>query len=453
MGRVGMTALSVQQGAGVKLVRVLIAVGSLISVVAIVAAVWFFAAPPSTIRLAVGRTNSGAYTKAMQELKPILERSGLKVQLVPVKGADKFACLRATGPSAIDAAIIQSGKPDNEGQERVTNLGAIFLEPIWIFGRDLPPGSDIRRLVGKRVAVGTQSIEKHGLANRLLSDNGFSEKDMTLVPMRSSEAAEALLAGKVDAAWITGGVRSDWVKKLLIAPGIELVSFDRAEAYARHHDFLISTRLTRGAIDLGRDVPARDTSLIGPSAQMIVRADLDPALQSLLLDAMQQAFSGGDAVSPPGQYPSKTQIDIPLSEEARRYYASGPSFFRRVLPFWLANFAERTVFFLLPAFTILFPLARSIPPIYDWRIRERISGLYRQLRQLEAKARAAETAEEREEICETLRAMVHRVGQIRIPLSFADDLYRLRAHIRFVLEAIESGSLYRTPTGPVLAKA
>ena len=168
---------------------------------------------------------------------------------------------------------------------------------------------------------------------------------------------------------------------------------------------------------------------------------------------MHEVFEGGDAVSAPGQYPNKTQIDIPLSEEARRYYASGPSFFRRVLPFWLANFAERTVFFLLPIFTILFPLVRSIPPIYDWRIRERISGLYKQLRQLETKARAAETEEEREEICEALRAMVHRVGQIRIPLSFADDLYRLRSHIRFVLEAIESGSLYRQPSGPVLAKA
>ena len=196
-----------------------------------------------------------------------------------------------------------------------------------------------------------------------------------------------------------------------------------------------------------------DTELIGPSAQIIVRDDLDPALQSLLLDAMQQAFSGGDAVSPPGQYPSKTQIDIPLSEEARRYYASGPTFFRRVLPFWLANFAERTVFFLLPAFTILYPLVRSIPPIYDWRIRERISGLYKQLRKLEAEARVATTEEEREEICETLRSMAHKVGQIRIPLNFADDLYRLRAHIRFVLDAIESGSLYREPGKPILAKA
>ncbi len=433
--------------------RVFIAFATVLSVVGIVAAVWFFAAPPTSIRLAIGRTNAGSYTKAMQELKPILERSGLKVELVRVKGSERFAALRANGPNAVDAAIVQSGRPGNEGQERVTNLGAIFLEPIWIFGRDLPPGADVRRLVGKRVAVGNQSIEKHSLANRLLADNGLSEKDVTLVPMRLSEAADALLAGKVDAAWITGNVRSDWVKKLLVAPDIELVPFDRAEAYARHHDFLVSTKLTEGSIDLARDIPALDTELIGPSAQIIVRDDLDPALQSLLLDAMQQAFSGGDAVSPPGQYPSKTQIDIPLSEEARRYYASGPTFFRRVLPFWLANFAERTVFFLLPAFTILYPLVRSIPPIYDWRIRERISGLYKQLRKLEAEARVAQTEEEREEICDTLRAMAHKVGQIRIPLNFADDLYRLRAHIRFVLEAIESGSLYREPGKAVVVKA
>ena len=107
--------------------RVFIAVATVLSVVGIVAAVWFFAAPPTSIRLAIGRTNAGSYTKAMQELKPILERSGLKVQLVPVKGSEKFAALRATGPNAVDAAIVQSGRPGNEGQERVTNLGAIFL--------------------------------------------------------------------------------------------------------------------------------------------------------------------------------------------------------------------------------------------------------------------------------------------------------------------------------------
>jgi hypothetical protein len=272
------------------------------------------------------------------------------------------------------------------------------------------------------------------MAEKLLAENDLGPQDMTLVPLGGDEAADALLAGKIDAVWLMGGVNSHWVQTLLASPELELVSFDRASAYARKHSFLVDVVLAQGVIDLGRNMPGHDLKLIGPTAQLIVRKDLHPALQSLLLDAMQEAFSPGDMVTPPGMYPNKDLIDIPLSDEARRYYASGPTFFRRVLPYWAANFAERAVIFLIPLFTLLLPLAQAAPPFFKWRIHRRINVWYRQLRLLETRGLAARNSVERADVREKLEAMVREVTGLRVPLDYADDVYRLRAHIRFVLD-------------------
>jgi hypothetical protein len=386
---------------------------------------WIGELPPNKIRLATGQPG-GAYEAAGQQIKTILARSSVTVELVPTHGSDdNLKRLTETGTDAIDAAILQSGLPNAAATPGIANLGAIFLEPIWIFARRLPPGIDIRRLIGKRVAAGNHASPTHALADLLLAENNLGPKDVTLVPF-----------GEVDAAWIVGGVKSHWVQTLLASPELELVSFDRAAAYARNHSFLVDVTLAQGAIDLGRNMPGHDLKLIGPTAQIIVRTGLHPALQSLLLDAMREAFSRGDAVTPPGMYPNKDLIDIPLSGEARRYYTSGPSFFRRVLPYWAANFAERAVIFLIPLFALLFPLAQAVPPIYNWRVKNRIGVWYRQLRLLETQGIGARTDTEREEVREKLEAMVHELGRTRIPLNSADDVYRLRAHIRFVLDFI-----------------
>jgi uncharacterized protein len=399
---------------------------------------WVGKPPPNRIRLATGAPG-GAYQATGQEIKRILARSGVSVELVPVEGsADKLERLTSQGKDAIDAAIFQSGNPDALATPGIANLGALFLEPIWLFGRRLPPEFDVRRLIGKRVAADNPTSGGHSLLDQLLAENGLTRKNLTVVPLGAKEATQALLDGKVDAAWIVGGIQSEWVQTLLASPELELVSFERAAAYARRHSFLVDTVLSQGVIDLSRNMPGHDLKLIGPTAQLIVRADLHPALQSLLLDAIHEEFVQGDAISAPGMYPNQHLIDIPLSDEAKRYYESGPTFFRRVLPYWAANFADRALIFLIPLVTLLFPLAQALPPLYDWRIKRRIHVWYRQLRLLETEGLGARSAQELEAVRGKLDAMLGELGTLRVPLSYADDVYRLRAHIRFVGEFINS---------------
>ena len=69
-----------------------------------------------------------------------------------------------------------------------------------------------------------------------------------------------------------------------------------------------------------------------------------------------------------------------------------------------------------------------MPPLYEFRIRSRVFRWYRQLREIEDCA-SAETAPG---LVAELNQLEARVGQISVPLSYADGLYALRNHIELV---------------------
>ncbi|MBX9872501.1 MAG: C4-dicarboxylate ABC transporter substrate-binding protein, partial [Burkholderiaceae bacterium] len=103
---------------------------------------------------------------------------------------------------------------------------------------------------------------------------------------------------------------------------------------------------------------------------------------------------------------------------------------QRYLPFTLANLLERMWLALGLIIALLLPLGRIVPPLYEFRVRSRVFRWYAQLRQIEERLQTGQA---------TVASLVHeldeletRVGRIRIPLSYADELYALRNHIDLV---------------------
>lgn len=81
-----------------------------------------------------------------------------------------------------------------------------------------------------------------------------------------------------------------------------------------------------------RDTPPRDTVLLATTANMVVRDNLHPALASLLLQAMSDVNRGkpGFFNGRVNSRPIKT-ASFDLSDDAVRYYKSGPPFLQRYL--------------------------------------------------------------------------------------------------------------------------
>ena len=52
---------------------------------------------------------------------------------------------------------------------------------------------------------------------------------------------------------------------------------------------------------------------------------------------------------------------MPIAEEAQRYYKSGKPFLHNYLPYWAANFVDRTLILLIPIFGVLIPAIKFAP--------------------------------------------------------------------------------------------
>ena len=86
------------------------------------------------------------------------------------------------------------------------------------------------------------------------------------------------------------------------------------------------------------------------------------------------------------------------------------------------------------AVLVLIPLARVLPPVYEFRIRRRVFRWYAQLRNVdEAVGRRPAT-----ELLAELAEIEAHVGRVTVPLSYADELYSLRSHIDMVRHRLQA---------------
>ena len=76
------------------------------------------------------------------------------------------------------------------------------------------------------------------------------------------------------------------------------------------------------------------------------------------------------------QFPAAEGIDIPLSREAQQFYKSGRPFLHNYLPFWVAELFGTLIVLLIPLLGVLYPMIRSLPRLYDWLMRSKITRIY-----------------------------------------------------------------------------
>ena len=399
----------------------------------VVAFMFMDPAPPTKVTIAGGAAG-GAYAATAERYAAALRANGVEVEVLTTAGAvDNLNRLKA---GQVDIGIVQTGVAAEIGAGKVMSLGAVFYEPVWVFHRAGVEVADLKSLRGKRVAVGASGSGVRVVADMLLGEWGV-KGDYTPVEMAGQIAAQALQDGNADAAIIVSGPSAPWLADLMADPAVKLMPMRHAPAIGRRHPYLDDIMLYEGVIDPARNLPSETTELTSPAAEIAVREGLHPAIQSLLIEAAFAEHAAGSVLADPGRFPTPELADIPLSDEAERYYKRGPSFLRQWFPYGVANFLERAWVLAIPLVTLLIPLVRAAPPLYKWRIRRRIYIWYQDLRRLELEGRSATTDAERLAVHDKLAALQAETGKVQVPLSYNDDLYRLRSHIRFVAELID----------------
>ena len=259
-------------------------------------------APPREITLATG-SESGAYHAYGLRYRDILARDGIEVKLVATAGSvenlDLLASDEGGGPSGsgdtrVDLAFVQSGIGTPAGFPNLVALASLYYEPLWVFTRASEAPGRLNALAGRRLAVGAEGSGTRFVALQLLAANGIGQDgDGTKIEaLGGSEAIAALQTGLVDAAFLVTAQGNRLLSELLEQQGIGLMSFERAEAYARRFPHLSAVSLPEGVLDLANNIPAMEMTLVSPVATLVSREDLHPALIDLVMRAAQEIHAG-----------------------------------------------------------------------------------------------------------------------------------------------------------------
>ncbi len=407
-------------------------------------------APPKHVVLATGPEHS-AYAAWGELYAAELKRYGIRVELRPTMGSLQNRRLLRDPKEKVDVAFVQGGSNDGnpaasdnkkEEMEDLVSLGTMAYDPVWIFYRAESAKkvgkqalvTAIAQMRGWHVNVGVRGSGTPGITGRIFAANSVERDELKRSNLDETAAVVALLGGELDAAVLVSAPESQMVQMLLQTPGIRLYEYAQAESYARRYPFLSPVILPRGVVDIARNVPPEDTTLIATTTSLLARENFHPALVQLFVQAASRIHSGPGWIARAGTFPNSRQSEFSLAKDAARYYQSGPPLLQRYLPFWLANLIDRMWVALFSIVAVLIPLSRMVPPLYAFRIRSRIFRWYRNLRQIESDAAASvKTAEE---LLAALDRLEARVAGIAVPLSYNDELYALRTHIDLVREQL-----------------
>lgn len=420
--------------------------GSIVAVAIVVGAIWALSImhplPPRTVTMATGQ-EGGAYHEFGIRYREILARAGIDLRLMPSEGGiGNLRRLRDPG-SGVHVGFAQGGTTSVRESPGLVSLGTISYEPLWFFYRGAHPGRKLEGLRGRRISIGPEGSGTRSLALELLSRNGIEPGIAEFLPLAPQDAGERLLDGRIDAAMMVAAWESPVVRRLLASDRVELVSFYRADALIALYPYLNKLVVPAGVGDMAGNRPPADVVVLAPETSLVVRTDLHPAIQSLLLDAATEIHSGPGVFQKAGRFPAAEPVDLPLSDPAQRYYKSGRPFLQRYLPFWFAVLLEQILVLLIPVGAVLYPLLRAVPGLYGLGIRYRIFRLYGDLKLLDLEAERRRPGENTEDLSANLDRLEVRASHLRVPVLYSNILYALRRDIDLVRERLK-----RRPDAP-----
>lgn len=369
--------------------------------------------PPTLVRIGAGQPGSGLVAIATA-YRDELKKHGVEAELVVTAGA--VDNLRKVSEGVIDIGFTQNGAvaPAN-----VSYMGSIEYQPLWLFYRGPAPSSDdlAAFLIGKRVSIGIAGSGSRLASDWVLKHLGEEVRSrIRLLPLDAPTTIDDMIEGRIDFAFFLSPFVSPNVQRILADPTISLFNFKNAEGAAFLMGFANHVTLPAGALSIFPVRPPENTHMLAATIPLIVRSDLHPALQNLLLIISKEM---GQRISTPfergGTFPTFLDKQLPRSPVAERFYNNGGPILIGRLPFWLATLVDAIWVPLIALFAIIYPLTRLMPSYRSLIVASIHSRYYRRAREIESALRNAASIEELQK-CETeINDLLARIREMWVP--------------------------------------
>ena len=116
-------------------------------------------APPKTIYFISGPDGSG-YRNQAEKYQKILARDGVKLEILPSRGALDNLDKLANPAAKVDVGFVQGGLAEGRELPHLVSLGSVYPQPMMVYCRHPEPVELLTQLKGKRLAVGPRGAAR-----------------------------------------------------------------------------------------------------------------------------------------------------------------------------------------------------------------------------------------------------------------------------------------------------
>jgi len=298
-----------------------VVLAGVLAIVGALAAGYYFAMRPVTLRIAVGPANSDDL-KVVQTLTQALNNQphGL-VRLRPVQTDGAAASATLLGDGKADLAIIRGDLDVPKNAQAVAtlrkNVAVLWVPPASkAKGKKAGPKiTKIAQLAGRRIGVVGRTQANVNLLKVILQQYGVDPAKVEVIQFPVNEAVEAIRNQKADAYLAAGPVNSKITSDAIAASARDggtptFLAIDTAEAIAQNHPAYEASTIPAGSFGGSPDRPEEEVKTISFSHHIVARKGIP---ESTVAAFTRQLFAVRQALK--SEFPLAAKIETPDTDK------------------------------------------------------------------------------------------------------------------------------------------
>ena len=283
---------------------------------------FFSLIPPKEIYILSG-PKGGFFSLVSEELKEELDKYSIKVTIDHTENTTNI----------IERLNTKSGNRPHLGflaqdisdkyYPNVYTLGAVAIEPLWVFTDVTRNIKDIRQLKGLSLAVGPKGSGVRRISERILKFYGIDETNTKFIETQILDAEEALINRRIDAAFFLLPARTPIVKNLATRHTLKLLNISESEALSHFIDPLEHVIVPKGAFKISPLVPHKNVDVIALPVSIVVADNAGMGLGALIAAILKDKYPKQTFYSVDEDLPKFSYQGIKRLSAAEEIYQTG----------------------------------------------------------------------------------------------------------------------------------
>lgn len=292
-----------------------------LAIVGALAAGYYFAMRPVTLRIAVGPANSDDLKVVQALTQAFNNQQRSQVRLRPIQTDGAAASANLLGEGKAELAIIRGDLDVPKNAQAVAtlrkNVVVLWVPPAHkIKGKKAPPAiTKISQLAGRKVGVVGRTPANVNLLKVILAQYGVDPAKVEIIQFPANEAADAIRNQKADAYVAAGPVNSKITADAIAASTRDggtpkFLAIDLADAIAQNHPAYEASEIPAGSFGGAPDKPEEEVKTISFSHHIVARKGVS---ESTVATFTRQLFAIRQTLK--AEFPLAAKIETPDTDK------------------------------------------------------------------------------------------------------------------------------------------